>query len=400
MFGLTKRASAPERRDWATPSTVDMIHAALRRGSYSGPTVAAGIRSLPAVSRGLQLTAGVASMMPVDEMQKRGEESVPVARSSQLLREPSALVPFEDWVWQHLDSMIVHGDAWGRIVARDANLRATQVELCDPAEVSVRTVDRGRSMEVRFAGEIVPEEHIWHVAGRPRSAGPLGRGLLDVASDILAVGLSGREWARAFFEDGGAPVVVARQTAAAPGGMNLDDGERAKAIKDRIMSAIRGNRDPLLLPGWLELDKWPAVNPTEAALVEVLRANNTDVAHHIGVPPELVGGVTGDSMTYANIEARMIDLLVFGVDYWLMKLEKKLTRECGGPNRFVKFNRAAVLRADQKAVAETLGLLVRSGLMTQNEARDKLDRPRIDGADVLLWPPMTTSQPPTAEGAP
>jgi hypothetical protein len=48
-------------------------------------------------------------------------------------------------------------------------------------------------------------------------------------------------------------------------------------------------------------------------------------------------------MTYSNVEHRVLDLLAFGVSFWLVKLEKALTRS-RPPGVQVKANEAAIIR--------------------------------------------------------
>jgi Phage portal protein/Caudovirus prohead serine protease len=50
----------------------------------------------------------------------------------------------------------------------------------------------------------------------------------------------------------------------------------------------------------------------ESQFLETQRFNVTQVARVFGVPPEMVGGDAGNSLTYANTEARALDFLRIG----------------------------------------------------------------------------------------
>jgi HK97 family phage portal protein len=340
--------------------------------------------SVPWVWSCLQLTAGVISTMPVDEYVRRDGVAEPVSSMSPLLVAPSAQVSLEDWIFQHIESMIMHGGAWGAIVARDRAMHPTQVELVSPTVVTVRQDRFGGEWSVRFDGKVMDRDEVWYVPGRTRAGSPFGIGLLDYMLETVAVGVAARKYGAQFFGDGAHPTMVVTPPTN-PG----EDG--AKALKARLLDILRGNREPLIVPNGTQVEPWQT-NPSDAALVEVLRQNATDGAQFFLVPPELVGGVTGDSATYANVEARVLNLLAFGVAFWLTKWERAISRQLPRP-RFVKLNEAAIIRTDEKTKIDVLATAVRAGLRTQNEGRVKLDLSPRDDGDRLNWPPNTTTPP-------
>jgi hypothetical protein len=85
----------------------------------------------------------------------------------------------------------------------------------------------------------------------------------------------------------------------------------------------------------------------------------------------------------------MLDLLAFGVSFWLVKLEKALTRS-RPRGVYVKANEKAIIRSDVKTQIEMIARQVSGGLITQNEGRALLDRQPLTGGDVL-WQPRQTA---------
>ena len=343
-------------------------------GSWSALSVTPdSVLTVPAVFAAQQLTAGTIFQLPFDEFRKTedGRREVP---ASPLVAAPSGLVPAEEWRFQAVEAAQLHGNAVGVIVARDRLLYPTQVELVDPKRVLVKWDAQTRELAWKIDDEIVPADDIWHMPGRPKVGSPLGVGLVQFMAESAALGLAARRYAAAWFADGGAPVVVAS--------MQKDPGATGAArLKEAIQTAI-SSRAPLVKPADVELSEWKGSKPSDAELVELLRQNSTDVAMFYALPPELIGGSTGDSMTYSNVEHRVLDLLAFGVSFWLIKLEKALTRS-RPPGVYVKANEAAIIRTDHKTKVETLAAEIAAGLRTKNEGRKMLDLPALPGGDAL-----------------
>lgn len=334
----------------------------------TGITVTADdLHTVPAVAKCLALTAGLISQMPLHEQVYRGGRWVDTD-PGQLLAQPSGVISRPDWVHQVVECMIMHGDAFGLIVSRDRSGWPTQIELVHPASVA------WRSDHWIVDGRRVLVDDVWHVIGRPIPGSMWGRGLVDTLRPVIAHELAARRWSAEWFRDAGSPVAIFR--------VQGDPGpEQAAAFKARADAAIRG-RSSLVVPSTVEVESWPGAGPGSVAIAEILRQSASDIAHHFGVPPELAGGVSGDAMTYSNIEARMLDLLSVGVGFWLAKLEAGLTAVLPRGRR-CKLNESAIVRTDLRTKTETLVASTGGPIRTVNEARDLLDLPAVPGGDQV-----------------
>lgn len=353
------------------------------RGSWAGVSVTPdSALSVPAVWRGLMLTAGFVSMLPVDQF-----KSVPGDRQIELdpgplLASPSAVVEAMDWRFQVLESAIMHGGAYGIVVQRDRLGYPTQVELVHPSNVQARYRQSDRQLEWRIYGQVTSADDVWHMAGRPKLGSPFGLSLHDYMLDSVAVGVAGRKYGAEWFSAGGAPTAVVRP--------RVDPGpDGAVALKAKIRQMLQ-SREPAVIPQDVVIDQWGGSSPQDAALVDLLKHNSTDLALFFGIPAEMVGGSTGDAKTYKTAEHQVIELLVLCNQYWITKLDRKLT--AGVPRgQFVKVNETAALRTDIKTRLDVLVTEVRAGLRSQNEGRNKLNLPPVDGGDRLVWPPFASA---------
>lgn len=332
----------------------------------------------PAVWRCWFLICGLIAGMPVDAFRKTSagvrQEVVP---PPSLLTKPSGAVKRRAWVWQAIESELFDGNVVGIIAARDGAGYAKQIELQDMGRVAVMQ-DRAGVWRWRIGGKEVPAEDIWHVPVNPPPGHILGRSLIEHASETIGVGLAAQRYGAQFFGDGGHPTMVAKNTEK-PINQSV-----AKVVKQRIIDATRGSREPLVIgKGW-DLDAWQS-NPAEAALVDVWASNITNVSNYFGVPAEMLGG-KGSSMTYTNLEARSLDLLKFCVGLWMAPLEEALSDSLAAP-QFARFNADSMLRLDTLGRYRAHEVAIRAGFGKPNERRALEDLPPADNGDEIVWPP-------------
>jgi len=120
--------------------------------------------------------------------------------------------------------------------------------------------------------------------------------------------------------------------------------------------------------------------PEEAQFLETTRANVATIARYFGVQPELIGGESGGSLTYANVEQRALDFLTFGLRPWLVRLEVALSALLASKTD-VKFNAAALVRTDLLTRYQAHESAIRAGWKLRSEVRDLEDLPPIPGID-------------------
>jgi HK97 family phage portal protein len=126
------------------------------------------------------------------------------------------------------------------------------------------------------------------------------------------------------------------------------------------------------------------VSPNESQFLETIKANADDVARFFFRRPPGEGG----QVTYANVEARSLDLLTYTVGPWLVRLERSLSRLRARP-RFVKFNADALLRVDLLSRYKAHDIAIRGGFASPDERRRLEDLPPVPGGagQQFLWPP-------------
>ena len=367
----------------------EVVDALSRRriiSSHAGqPVTVDRAMRLAAVWACINLIANTISTYPVDLFRRVRDRTVPLDKPP-ILTRPNPTIPMTGWLRQILVSLLARGNAWGIVLERDGRLGfPTQAEIVDPDTITVRREGKLGRLRVRWDGsELAPDEYL-HVAGYLFPGSPIGLSPIAYAAQIIGLGLAAEEFGARWFGDGAHPsgILSNEEPMADP------DGSKARTIKQRWMASIHGTREPAVLTGgW----KWQQVqiSPNESQFLDTIQANGAMIATIFGLRPEDVGFKTGDSNTYANVEMRQIDRLVYPIAQWVVILEEFLT-SLVPRGQFVKLNVDANIRPDTKTRTEVQTMRLAAGITSVNEERKLIDLDPIGPeGDRFNWPPKTT----------
>lgn len=185
--------------------------------------------------------------------------------------------------------------------------------------------------------------------------------------------------------------------------LGLDPEERQRLL-DQLRSDLRENYAgpenaglvPVLPPGL----KWETANHTtavEAELVEQRRVNRNEVAAVYQIPPPMVGIL--DRATYSNVATLREMAYTDALAPPLILIEEQLNAQVvrgmlGLEDVYVEYDFAGILRGDRLREVQSLREAISSGLLTPNEGREMLNRPRADRAEAdELWMPQNNLRP-------
>lgn len=391
LLDLTSSSAPAEPR----AVTIADIIAADRGTGRSAPAIVGPDQALRlgAVWRSVNLIADLVAGFPVDEYRRVGRvrEELP---PGQIVTDPSPGTLPLDWRRGVLVSWLLRGNAAGIVAATDSLGYPTTIELAHPDELTISR-QAGR-YHYRLGGrerEPWPLGDLWHVPAFTVPGQRAGLSPIRYAAESIGLGLAVRKFGRDWFEDGAHPTSVL--TTDQP----VDD-DLARLIKRRFMRAVGNRREPVVIGAGLS---WSQIQvaPEDSQFLETTRANVADVARYFGMPPELIGGESGGSLTYANVEQRSLDLLTYTISAWVLRLEQSLSalRPRG---RYVKLNTDALVRVSLLDRMRAHEIRVRNGLASPNEIRAIEDEPPIPDdddparGDEFVWPPMRST--PLAEG--
>ena len=392
----------PEGREArSTETTLEKLLSLRGKASSSGVVVnQETAQRLGAVFAAVDLISRLIKSFPFHEY-RLDTDGVRVRQSDPpLLVQPSLDVPLSGWVEQIVASLLFRGNTFGLVTSFSAEpgiggVWPRQIEMLNPDCVTYTRVGRRGPFVWRVEGVEVdrwPAGPLWHVAGHLRAGSPVGLSPISYAAETIGLGLAAQRFGGQWFRDGAMPT----------GTLSSDkeiDETAAKWIKRQFLQALDGNREPVVLANGIKYDT-VSVAAEESQFLESIGANVADVARFFGVPPEEIGGSSGNSMTYSNIESRGVSLLVRTIGPWTTVLEEALSALRPKP-RVIRATVDSLLRTDTITRYKAHQMAIRDGWRSVNETRRLEDQPPIENGDQYLWPPgrMQLSMPELDEGA-
>ncbi len=308
--------------------------------------------SLVPVFASVRLLAGTVSTLPLKTYRDVDGEKVraPQARLFADLEKSGRLVP---WLHAAVTSMAMRGDGLGRVVDRDGYGFPTQIEWLDPTNIRF---DYGTPQDPRIGWRLgtslVSEADMLHIPWFTLPGRKMGLSPIAAFAATINSGIEANKYATDWFRAGGFPTGTFQNTA------QTLTREQATEVKARFRQSIAA-REPLVYGNdWVYNPV--TVPPNEAQFIEAQRLNATQIAAIYGIPPEMIGGETGRSMTYANVEQQQIQFVMMTLRPWLVKLEHAFSAIL--PDRqYVRFNADALIRADTKTRHEVYEIARRIG---------------------------------------
>lgn len=322
--------------------------------------------SLGAVYAAVRLIAQSVSTLPVKAYRRDGDGRTPMPSLPPLFDQLVSAGELVPWLHRCVTSLALRGNAYGLKVNLDGYGYPTQVEWLDPTLVT--SDPRPGKSGWLHNGREVPRDQMVHIPLFALPGHKVGFSPIAAFAQTLGVGLSAQNYAGDWFAAGGFPPGTFRNE------VKTVTPEEAEAIKARLLSAIRTHAPLVHGSDW----KYEPISvpPEEAQFIQTMKLTTNQVAAIYGIPPEMIGGESGSSMTYANVEQQQINFVMFTLRPWLVTLEAAFSAWL--PNRqYVKFNSDALIRADLKTRWEVNQIRLTTGAASVDEIRAQEDQPPL-----------------------
>lgn len=255
------------------------------------------------------------------------------------------------------------------------------------------TVTNELMYEIRDPGSarprVIPQREVLHLRGwgfgGDEGMSPIRWGTQSLGAAMAADEASGKMFGSGMQASG---VLKSNQ--------RLDDTQRGQLQK--IMESYSGSTRAgklMILEAGLEFEQL-TLNPDDAQMLETRRFSIEEVCRWFGVPPMVIGhSAEGQTMWGTGVEQIFLSWMQLGINPVLKKIEQRI-RKALIPLReqrdtYAEFNREAMLQMDSKAKAEFLRAMTTNGIMSRDEARDKLNLQRRGGAadDLMVQTAMS-----------
>lgn len=339
-------------------------------------------RQIPGVTRALGLTAGVVSQMGLELF--RGIEPLPRPR---LLDQPDLRYDRPTWVRLQVEDYLLQGNAAHLVTVRDADGWPAAVRWY-PAH-QWHTLEQEGRQRWWLNGIEVPARDVVHVQNGADPLNPhRGVGVIEWHVRTLDRVALQEASERESLYGGGVPSVAIIMP---PDDDSTD--EELDDVADAWMERFGNTRErrPGFLPHGTEV-KPLAWNPTDAQMVEARQMSLTDTANVFNLDAYWLGA-KASSHTYRSPGPLFLSLLRTTLEQIIAPFEDAYSRAWVPRGKSVRFDRWALTADDLGSLVTTLTKATGGPVMTDNEARARLQLAPVDGGDTLRQAPTTDPAP-------
>ena len=271
-------------------------------------------------------------------------------------------------------SLLLRGNVYGIITARDQFNLPTQIELQHPDQVRCRRITEGPQAgqyEYRLRNTVIDPSTVWHKAIFQMPGSRVGMSPIEYAARTTRTSQAAEQFGLQWFEDGGHPSGIL---------VNKDSKEitqtQAQSVKARFMAAVRGSREPVVMGGGWEYSQIQ-VKAEESQFLNTIQATASDICKFFLMKPQHAGITQqGQAITYANVEDNMLDFLSFPMTPWMQEYETWLA-EWVPSSQYVKLDSSPLLRTNFLSRMQGYHMMIGSRAFTQDEVREMEDRPPL-----------------------
>lgn len=283
-----------------------------------------------------------------------------------------------EWVQRAITSLLLRGNAYGLIVGADQSTPGmpSMIEWLNPD--LVHWSDPAGTWT--YKGIEVPDAQLLHVPAMTLPGVREGVSPMRAARMMIQSGTEAQAFMSDWYRNKAVPGMVAQNT------MKTLKPDVAAKAKERLRETVR-NGEPLVTGKDWTIDVLK-LSADDAGFVSAAKLNATQVASIYGIPPEMIGGESGKSLTYSTVELNQLHFVTNTLRPWLVRLETAFSSLMPAPH-YVKFNVDALIRADTKTRYEVHRTAREIGLNNIDELRELEDLRPIPNGQGQDYTPLS-----------
>jgi HK97 family phage portal protein len=273
---------------------------------------------------------------------------------------------FQSYISDVVVSMLSDGNAFIECVPNTFSPRFFKVH--DPESITIEL--RGGAIIYKSGSDEWDETQMAHIPWIRLPGKLRGMSVLDASREATGLEIAARQWAGAFFRNGGTLGSVIEH----PGKPTQDEVE---LMRESFNERHEGSQNAWRLgvvTGGAKLAYGGRVMPREADLEPLWKQVLEQAARLYHIPPHLLGSQDPGGSSYSSVEHRAIEYVEHAMMPVTTRIEAAHDRFLGR-DRFLKVNTNALLRGDVKSRAAWYQMALTNKVIRPSEVRDKEDLP-------------------------
>jgi HK97 family phage portal protein len=361
-----------ENRDAALGNLAELLN--LRDGglyNYTGEKVnelsALGIS--PVLSA-ISLIADSISILPIKTIRYDGDKKV-FTEKPKIFDKPNVNQTIFEVIHQIITSLLMHGNSF-ILIDKDRQGRPIAMTPIHTDRVVVEMSNGIKTYTIgtKTSKRVLTDDNILHLKWFSYPGNLIGVSPLRANGNMYGLAIAMERHIAQFYGQGGTPSSI----------LETDrdlTSEQAKFLQENWTTNHNRNRKPAVLTGGL---KWKSISAGAGdELIQAREQIVNEVARIFRVPAHLINSKDGSNV-YSNIESNGLAFIRHTLLPYIRRIEDALTTLLPG-KQIVKLDTEEYARGDLFSRVRTYQVAISSGLMTPNEARNRLDLEPYENGD-------------------
>lgn len=347
--------------------------------------------SVACVKRCIDVKAGAVASLGLHVYRKKGdgkhswyEDSEGTTLDRVLSERPNVRQNAYDFLWDMVYNREMYGDAY---VLPRYSMGVLSGLVSIPGQCGV-SYDRSTGIyRVSDSYDGIfgdfTEDEILHVKGYTRD-GFIGVGVPELARLILSIAMKTYRQQGDMFTPGSTLRGFITGDDGGQIGFGGNSDAQLSSVTNRIRRELREGNNLGYLPGTMKFVP-TSMTPADMQLLESMKFINMEICRMIGVPPTQV--FQDSNVNYKSTESSQTILMTSTVMPLTKQIESEFNSKLLTPTQRlhmkIRFNLDDYYQNDPSVTATALANLVRGGVLTANDARQRLGMPPVEGGDIV-----------------
>ncbi len=344
------------------------------------------------IFRCVSLLGGIVAGMPLVTYRSNGDTTErAIDRAEYKILHDAPMPDMTAFIWGEagMGHALLRGNWYSEII-RDPYLGLTGLKLMPPHRTTPRwSPDWEHGGPVKVYDYRQPDgsllrlspKEVLHIPGLGYD-GFMGYSVLSLMRNDIGLYQAAHSFGSNVYRNSARPAVVLQH----PKTLSEPVQQRLAAQMDRLRGSANAGKT-VVLEDDMKFETL-GMSLEDAQFTATRQFQIGELSRWFGVPPHMVGDVSGSTSWGTGIEQQTIGFLRFTADSWLSRIEQQIKLQLfdGYPDLHAEFLRESLLKADTLTRFTAYNVAVNTGWLLRSEVREKENLNPIDGLDEPVLP--------------
>jgi len=336
--------------------------------------------------RGINLICNDFAKIPKHVVQKQGNKTIYLDNHpihTLINKRPNQYMNAWGFDSILINCAILRGNGYAEIIRDQRTAQITALQYIDERYTPVIVKRHDNQLFYHFSGRTVLSDDIIHYRSLFSENGITGIGIVTYAAKSLGVALSSQEFAEEYYSSKGMGTVVVTT--------EKDMTDTAKKNYAGALSSKLSDGSPFKVAVVDDGNKFHHVqlSAQESMFLETNKQAIHEIANWLGLPPHKLGAL--ENSNNSNMVQQNVSYVSDSIIPWKFIIQQEYNTKLFSPKEEAQgiqthFDDEILLQSDKLAQSRFFRNLVYAGIITSDQAAQKLGFPSLPGGDQRMTP--------------